>query len=190
MLGVAACGRETIDLAGDVGGSREGGLPDAGGKPAPLVDGGPVRVVDAGGASCTVSSDCPFGGVCSDATHRCVECVSAEQCTRPWARLCDTATSQCVGCLTASDCPAGVCDPTRRTCVECASDADCRSSPFRGPRNQRCVVGFCVQCATDKDCTAPESLCQPALGRCVECLSASDCVTGQTCDPFRGRCSP
>ena len=69
---------------------------------------------------CEFDGDCAgstVGHRCDENYGRCVECVTAADCSAP-KPLCDRTLGRCVGCLSSAGCGAGLaCHPTLRECV-------------------------------------------------------------------------
>jgi hypothetical protein len=117
------------------------------------------HVCVAGGCGCNSNLDCGANlPECDFATHRCVECVSSDQCSsaRP---VCKNGV--CSGCKNMNDCNnapfGGSCNMGTGACL-CQSNLDCLST-----RAPTCVAGSCGcgvggPCAVGHACAA--GICQ------------------------------
>ncbi len=156
------------------------------------------------GASCTRSSECPSGQVCSSGSCASDDCAPGSSGACPAGHFCpdpgpSTMPSDCAAsCLVNADCRASeACKwfSEGRGCATrgtAALGASCSS--FRDCAAQRVCVewpgGFCTRagCATNADCESGTS-CVEAGGirACaLDCAGSPDrCRTGYTCRTLR-----
>ncbi len=105
--------------------------------------------------TCTTSSDCSAGEVCS-------------------AGACSVVKAD-AGCSASSDCPAGEVCRGDRSCGACGSDAQCDGG-------NGCSDGGCAPssvCKVNSDCASGQ-VCKSG-GTCGACVSASECASSESC---------
>ncbi|HET9955903.1 MAG TPA: hypothetical protein VFQ61_15440 [Polyangiaceae bacterium] len=205
---------------GEGGESPSAGGSSSGGNSDIADSGGAGGEAGGGGAPVVIPCNGACGGatpVCDEELGKCVECVSAEDCSDG---VCEPTSRTCVECVDSSQCGEDrtYCDAKKNVCVHCLEDKDCSD-----PSASRCVANECTACATNADCRhldgkgvcdAKECVqcsvtdespcdgnsCNPARRECTEtpvgtradcepCVADSECVGGDSTDPDR-RCVP
>lgn len=145
--------------------------------------------------SCTGSSSCPEGSVCtaSGCTVTCKDnsaCPQGEVCQSGLCSAPQTTPGTAVECTTKKDCGDGkacvsgsceACGGTAGPCP-CTAATDCSTG-------QQCVAGSCTDpqnvCKFSSEC-GDGKVC--ADGQCLASCEAAPCADGFTCD--NGACKP
>jgi hypothetical protein len=114
-------------------------------------------------AECASSADCPSTRPVCDATNKCVQCGTDDQCPVPGPAHCDAPTGACVHCLEDKHCPNGLSCGAGHVCTGAQLNALC-------PMGITCGAGLlCVGIGGVNRCLPGCSLANPT------------CATGEIC---------
>lgn len=137
-------------------------------------------------AACDSDTDCSgrgFGGGgthCKADTHRCVGCVTSEDCIGDGGssrKICSTTANRCVECMADTDCTGShkFCNTQSNSCYDCNADTDCSGA------TPHCSQNACRECTEDSHCAGKVGDGGEALTRCG---------SGNICKPPRAEAGP
>lgn len=122
--------------------------------------------------------------------NTCVQCVDDTSCDPSGSNpVCQTSTHKCVQCLTNDQCaaPNGVCRPDNTCGPECTQDSQCTVPP---KTTCNLSTDTCVECITNDQCQGSSNYCNTATGGCTQCADGQTWDQGRqvctSCTPIGG----